>query len=118
MLCVLLKSGVSELSGPIFTTATGARLSQNSVRNNWRRILSKAGIDCRKLHATRHTYASYMLASGADVTYVSKQLGHASIQMTVDIYSHLIPDRDRGMVNHLDGLFGQANRCSTNEKAP
>src|SRR3989442_11724717 len=49
----------------------------------------------------RHTYASLMLRRGVPIAYVSKQLGHSSIQITVDLYGHFIPGADR---HHVEGL--------------
>ena len=40
-------------------------------------------------HALRHTYASILAAQGENILYVKKQLGHASINITADLYSHL-----------------------------
>ena len=50
-----------------------------------------------RLHDIRHTFASQLLSDGASPVYVKEQLGHASIQMTVDIYGHLIPSSNREM---------------------
>ena len=86
----------------IFHDRQNGHLSQNSVRNVWKRVLSKCGISHRKVHTTRHTFTSMMLAANIPVAYVSKMLGHSSIQMTVDIYGHLLPDRDKSAINILD----------------
>jgi len=55
-----------------------------------------------RFHDIRHTVASLFLSDGASPVYVKEQLGHTSIQMTVDIYGHLIPSSNREMVNRLD----------------
>jgi len=99
-----IRKGSSEPVSIIFHDRKGYYLSQNSVRNIWRRVLKKAGIDYRKFHSARHTFASLMLASGIPVSYVKEMMGHSSIQMTVDIYGHLLPDRDKSAVNILDQI--------------
>lgn len=96
-----LKAGANEPIAIIFHT-NGAHTSQNSVRNVWKRLLSKAGLSDRRIHDIRHTYASTLLTTGASPVYVKEQLGHSSIQMTVDIYGHLIPSANRETVNRLD----------------
>ena len=46
----------------------------------------------KRFHAFRHTVASVLLANGADIVTVSKQLGHASIPTTESFYSHIIEE--------------------------
>jgi len=77
-------------------------MSQNSIRNIFKRILKKAGIRNMRLHDIRHTFASLLLSNGESPVYVKEQLGHSSIQITVDIYGHLIPGSNREAVNRLD----------------
>ena len=55
-----------------------------------------------KLHNVRHTFASQLLSNGVSPVYVKEQLGHTSIQMTVDIYGRWIPNQNRDAVNGLD----------------
>ena len=56
----------------------------------------------------RHTFASMLLSQGEPLNYVKEQLGHASIQTTVDVYGHIVPGSNRNAVNRLDdeGLGG------------
>jgi hypothetical protein len=56
----------------------------------------------------RHTFASLLLSQGEPLNYVKEQLGHASIQTTVDVYGHIVPGSNRNAVNKLDdeGLGG------------
>jgi integrase len=68
----------------------------------FKRLLAKAGLREIRVHDIRHTFASLLLSKGASVVYVKEQLGHSSIQMTVDIYGHLIPGSNRHLVNGLD----------------
>jgi hypothetical protein len=49
----------------------------------------------------RHTYASLMLRRAKPIAYVSRQLGHSSIQVTVDLYGHFVPGGDRHHVEDL-----------------
>ena len=77
-------------------------MEQNYIRRVFRRMLIKAGLREIRLHDIRHTFASLLLSDGASPVYVKEQLGHTSIQMTVDIYGRLIPSSNREMVNCLD----------------
>ena len=67
----------------------------------WRPLLDKAGVRHVRVHDARHTYASLMLRRGVPIVYVSKQLGHSSIAVTVDLYGHFVPGADR---HHVEGL--------------
>jgi len=51
---------------------------------------------------TRHTFGSLLIQQGESLTYVKEQMGHASIQITVDIYGHLVPGGNRAAVDRLD----------------
>ena len=66
-------------------------------------VLAKAGIRRIRLHDLRHTFGSLLLQSGASIVYVKEQMGHSSIQVTVDIYGHLIPGANVCFVDRLDG---------------
>lgn len=81
----------------------GGHFSQNTIRGCYKRLLVKAGIRELRFHDIRHTFASLLLTNGESLAYVKEQLGHSSIQMTVDIYGHLIPGSNREAVNRLDG---------------
>jgi len=61
-------------------------ISQNTVRNVFKRTAAKAGLRTIRIHDARHTYASLLLSSGTPVNYVKEQLGHSSINMTVNRY--------------------------------
>lgn len=80
----------------------GDLIEQNHIRRIFKRVLTKAGIREMRIHDIRHTYASLLLSQGESPVYVKEQLGHQSIQITVDIYGHLIPSSNRGAVNRLD----------------
>jgi integrase len=57
-----------------------------------REILKKASLPSHFTpHCLRHTYASLMLQQGESIVYVQRQLGHASIQLTVDTYGKWLP---------------------------
>jgi integrase len=55
-------------------------------------------------HSLRHTYAALMLAAGVSPKYLQEQMGHASIQTTLDLYGHLVPEIHAGSLAKLDAL--------------
>ena len=88
-----LKAGI-ELSKWVFPGSSDDILLDVSKlrRDAWRKVRkTKAKLRHRRIHNMRHTYASLMLTGGASITYVSEQLGHSSIRLTVDTYGHLVP---------------------------
>lgn len=67
-----------------------------------RGILKKVGLRHVRLHDLRHSYASLLIQNGESLPYVKEQLGHHSIQITVDTYGHLVPGGNRAAVDRLD----------------
>ena len=68
-------------------------------------LLKNVGIEKTGLHSLRHTFASTLFAQKVDIKTISKLLGHASIQITLDTYVHLFEDIDHDAVAQLDDLF-------------
>jgi len=77
-------------------------------RHVWYPLLSKAGLRRIRIHDARHTYASLLLQAGEPIAYVKDQLGHSSIQVTVDVYGHFIPGANRAAVNRLTKAVADA----------
>ena len=70
--------------------------------------LRRAGLRRIRFHDLRHTYTSLLIAHGAHPKYIQAQLGHASIQTTLDRYGHLMPELHQAEAQKLDQLvFGQ-----------
>jgi integrase len=72
------------------------------LQHIWQPLLSKAGLPYRKYHATRHTFATWLLSDGADLRWVQQQMGHATIGRTADTYGHVQPERHEAAVERLD----------------
>jgi integrase len=70
----------------------GTPLDHANVNKAFKRILRKAELPMHHTpHCLRHSFASQLLQQGASLAYVQKQLGHASIQLTVDTYGKWLP---------------------------
>jgi len=76
------------------------------------RILEKAQLRRVRVHDLRHTFASLLIQHGESLAYVRDQLGHKSIQITVDEYGHLVPGGNRSAVDRLDDVQPAATRCA------
>ena len=71
----------------------GAMTPQAFYNRAWEKPRRLAGLaDKVTVHSIRHLHAAIMLAQGMDIYKLSRRMGHESIQMTVDLYSHLLPD--------------------------
>ena len=69
-------------------------------------------------HCMRHTFASLLLQQGESPAYVQRQLGHASIQLTVDTYGKWLPMGNKAAVNRLDDPSGSKVVAKTESGAP
>jgi integrase len=85
-----------------FPAPEGGLQRPDKVRVYFRACLKEAKLREIPFHALRHTYASLLIANGESLAYVKEQMGHHSIQITVDVYGHLIPGANRQAVNRLD----------------
>jgi integrase len=90
----------------IFINSDGGPLEQHNFRNRvfWP-LLAKGGLRRIRFHDLRHTFASLLLQQGESPQYVKEQMGHHSIQVTVDIYGHLIPGSNKQAVDRLDSAL-------------
>jgi integrase len=78
-------------SDPVFCGHDGKPLRPNTVTRVWHEAAKRAGVKDIRLHDARHTHASIMLKRGIHPKIVQERLGHSSIQMTLDTYSHVAP---------------------------
>jgi integrase len=98
-----LRRGWQHLPDWAFCNAEGKPLDGDNLRSRvFYKVLAKAGLRRVRLHDLRHTFASLLIQQGESLAYVRDQLGHASIQLTVDTYGHLIPGANRQAVDRLD----------------
>ncbi|MEA5020770.1 MAG: site-specific integrase [Gordonibacter sp.] len=102
----LLKLGIKQGENtPVCCSDTGGFMGLDHFERWWRVFRSRFGYDTLKFHELRHTQATQLLANGVDVKTVQKRLGHASAMMTLDQYSHAIPENDRKAADLIGELF-------------
>jgi integrase len=112
--------------GLVFPSPRGEILNDDNFRH---RVFAPAVRRTRltgfRFHDLRHTYAALMIAAGAHPKYLQAQMGHSSIRVTLDLYGHLFPDANRGVLDALDALTapsmphrGNAPKITPNEKVP
>jgi integrase len=91
----------------VFCDPQGKPFHQNWVRLRFFRLLKGAGVRQVRFHDLRHTFASLLLQNGESPVYVKEQMGHCSIQVTVDLYGHLIPGGNTQAVDRLDFVLAE-----------
>ena len=88
----------------VFSTPQGAPLRPNTITRAWGILAAKAGLKPIRLHDARHTHASLMLKQGIHPKIVQERLGHSTISMTLDIYSHVAPGLQEAAAKSFDTL--------------
>ena len=102
-----LKRGWGELPAWVFCTEEGTFLDESRVRKVFSKTLTTARLPGHfSPHSLRHSFASLLLQQGESPAYVQRQLGHASIQLTVDTYGRWLPAGNQAAVNRLDDPSG------------
>lgn len=99
-----LKAGkASIMDDLVFPSQAGTVMNGENIVNWYFRLaLEKANLRRFRLHDLRHTYGSLLIQDGASLAYVRDQMGHYSIQVTVDTYGHLIPGANVSWIDRLD----------------
>ena len=77
----------------VFCNAIGNYQDPNNmIKRYFKPCLEKAGIRNIRFHDLRHTYATLMIAKRVPIKFIQQQMGHSSIQVTLDKYGHLMPE--------------------------
>jgi integrase len=92
MLEALMGGRASIADDLVFPSKAGTVLDpSNLFHYHFLPCLELAGLRRFRFHDLRHSFGSFLIQDGASLAYVKDQIGHSSIQITVDIYGHLIP---------------------------
>jgi integrase len=103
----LLLGGDYRDNGLVFCKEDGTALEPVDFNKRFQRYLTNAGLPKVRLHDLRHTHATLLLARGIPAKLVQERLGHSSITMTLDLYSHVTPEMQRLAAESMNGLLAQ-----------
>ena len=78
------------------------------MRRSFKPLLKRAGLLDIRFHDLRHTCATILLAKGKHPKYVQALLGHATVAITLDTYSHVLPDMQDDAAARMERLLGSA----------
>jgi integrase len=92
----------------VFCDAFGAPLDPSYQTAIFKKAVEAAGLPAIRFHDMRHTAATILLSRGVHVKLVSELLGHATIVLTLDTYSHLIPAMHGDAAAAMDAVFAAA----------
>src|SRR5581483_58522 len=86
---------------------SGTALTPSNVNKQFHKLLTTAGLERRRLHDLRHSFATLMLERGEELIVVSEMLGHASISITSDFYAHVRRGLREQAAGRMDDLLGE-----------
>jgi integrase len=89
----------------VFATEAGTPLYGGNVYRAFQRLQARAGLPTIRFHDLRHTCATMLLSARVNLKVVSEMLGHASVAITLDIYSHVLPDMQQDAATVMGTLL-------------
>ena len=89
----------------VFSHYDGSPLLPNSATHAWIKLVRRCGLYGIRLHDARHTHASLLLKQGVHPKIVQERLGHGSIQITLDTYSHVAPGLQQAAAIKFDDII-------------
>jgi integrase len=93
----------------VFSQLDGGPYRPDTITHAWIKLTRKTGLKGIRLHDARHSHASLMLKQGVHPKIVQERLGHSSIQLTLDTYSHLVPGLQEAAARSFDDIFNNVS---------
>lgn len=97
--------------GIIFCNRHGRFLNPERVVALLHKLLADAGLPDMRFHDLRHSAATMLLVAGVHPKVVQERMGHSSIVMTMDTYSHVLPSMQQEVADKIDDIFRQSEDC-------
>lgn len=83
----------------------GNPVDPSDLNEDFKMAIKKAGVPQIRFHDLRHTHATILLQLGEHPKVVSERLGHSSVTITLDTYSHVLPDMQRALAENLEAAM-------------
>jgi integrase len=101
-------SGGDDRVNPTSPESSPGPLRKSNLLRRWYHpLLEKAGLQHFRFHDLRHTHATLLLSQGIHPKVVQERLGHLSVMMALDTYSHITPSLQAEAAVRLDAVLGQ-----------
>jgi len=102
----LLKLG-TRLSEATFVCARedGLPIQPQTLTHAWERFITRTPLPHLRFHDLRHAHATHLLASGVHPKIASERLGHSTVGLTLDTYSHVLPSMQADAAALIDAAF-------------
>lgn len=85
----------------VVCSSKGKPINPRNLLRTFNNLVTKANLPKIRFHDLRHTHASLMLQQGENIKLISERLGHSSVKITLDIYSHVLPNMQKDASNRL-----------------
>ena len=93
-------------SGFVFATSHNTPFSPRNILRHFKQKLEEADLpESTRIHDLRHSFISWLLASGTSIRDVQEIAGHAQVSTTLSIYSHVLPGYNREAAKKIEGMF-------------
>jgi integrase len=101
-----LRANLYQDSGLVFPSTVGTPISGGNLNRAFKVLLKRAGLpETTRFHDLRHTCATLLLRQGVNPKFVQELLGHADISLTLNIYSHVLPDMGDAAAGAMDAAL-------------
>jgi len=97
---------IGECNDLIFTNEFGLPLDATFVTKHFQRLVKAAGLPRMRFHDLRHSCATLLLVQQVPMKFVQELLGHSTMKMTSDLYSHIVPEIRRETAAAMDRALG------------
>ncbi|WP_400942002.1 site-specific integrase [Lysinibacillus sp. NPDC086135] len=106
-----LKLGMRpEANSFVVAQIDGKPLKPTSLTHEWVRLVAKTSLPRIRFHDLRHSHATQLLAAGVHPKIASERLGHSTIGITLDLYSHVMPGMQANAVEQVDAAIKAAKK--------
>ena len=100
------RGGLWQDHGLVFASGIGTPLLGGNLYRSFKATLRRADLPEMRFHDLRHTCATLLLRQGVNPKFVQELLGHADIALTLNVYSHVLPDMGDAAAGAMDTALG------------